>query len=269
VSGPVVALGYELTGPADGPVLVLGGSLGTTRQMWQPQLPALSRQLRVLAFDHRGHGGSEVPAGPYRIDDLGRDVLALLDALGIGRFRYAGLSLGGMVGMWLAAHAPDRVERLAVLCTSAYLPPASGWLGRAAQVRAEGTGSVADAVIGRWFTPGFPDAHPDIVDPLRETFTGIPAEGYAGCCEAIAALDLRPALATIGAPTLVIAGADDPATPPAHGQLIADTVPGARIVLLSPAAHLANVQQPDAVTDLLTKHLRPPSPSTHPTSPSI
>lgn len=248
------ALAYDLTGPPDAPVLVLGGSLGTTRAMWQPQLDALTTGFRVLRYDHLGHGESPVPPGPYRVEELGRHVLRLLDQLDLARVRYAGLSLGGMVGMWLAAHHPERVDRLGLLCTSAYLPPAEGWLLRARTVRAEGTASVADAVVARWFTPRFAERQPKVVQRLKATFGTLPAEGYAGCCEAIAALDLRPVLPRITAPTLVIAGADDPATPPAHGQAIADAVPGARIEVLPGAAHLASVERPDAVNDLLLEH---------------
>ncbi|MFD0576324.1 alpha/beta fold hydrolase [Dactylosporangium darangshiense] len=141
------------TGPLGAPFVLLGGVLGSNLDMWRPQLPRFGDRLRVVRFDHRGHGGSPVPAGPYEIEDLGRDVLALLDRLGIERASYCGLSLGGMVGMWLAAHAPERIERLVLICTAAHLPPAEGWLDRARQVRAGGMAPVADAVLGRWFTP--------------------------------------------------------------------------------------------------------------------
>jgi 3-oxoadipate enol-lactonase len=250
----VDVLAYDLTGPPDAPVLVLGGSLGTTRAMWQPQLDALTARFRVLRYDHLGHGGSPVPPGPYRIEELGGHVLRLLDQLDLARVSYGGLSLGGMVGMWLAAHHPERVDRLALLCTSAYLPPAEGWLLRARAVREQGTASIADQVLARWFTPGFAERQPKVVQRLAATFGALSDEGYAGCCEAVAALDLRPVLPDIGAPTLVIAGADDPATPPAHGQAIVDAVPGARIEILAGAAHLASVERPDAVNDLLLEH---------------
>ncbi|HEV7898566.1 MAG TPA: 3-oxoadipate enol-lactonase [Planosporangium sp.] len=247
-------LGYELSGPAGAPLLVLGGSLGTTRAMWRPQLPELTRRRRVLRFDHRGHGESEVPAGPYRLDELGADVLALLDEVGAERVSYAGLSLGGMIGMWLAAHAPGRIDRLALLCTSAYLPPAQAWLERARLVRAGGTAAVADAVVARWFTPEFAGHEPDTVAELTKGLAAVPAPGYAGCCEAIAAMDLRPVLHRIGAPTLVIAGAADPATPPAHSEAIAAAVPGARLTVVARAAHLASVERAAEVSRLLDAH---------------
>ena len=250
-------LSHVVDGPAEGghdaPVLLLGGSLGSTVDMWLPQVPRLSRRMRVVRFDHRGHGGSPVPPGPYELDDLGRDVLELLDHLGVRRAHYAGLSLGGMVGMWLAAHAPGRVDRLALLCTAAHLPPAQGWLDRAAEVRAGGMEAVAAAVVRRWFTDGFGDRK-----PYETMVRSTPVEGYAACCETIAALDLRPALASIGARTLVIAGAQDPATPPSLGEEIAAGISGARLAVIDGAAHLSNVERPERVTALLTEFLEHP-----------
>ncbi|GIF74375.1 3-oxoadipate enol-lactonase [Asanoa siamensis] len=248
-------LAYEVVGPASAPVLVLGSSLGTTRAMWAPQMAALRAGFRIVAFDHRGHGGSPVPPGPYSIEDLGRDVLALLDHLGLERVHYAGLSLGGMVGMWLAAHAPARIDRLALLCTAAHLPPASGWHQRAATVRAEGMGVLADASLARWFTPAFP---PDEAAAFAKTLVALDPGGYASCCEAIAGMDLRPVLDRITAPTLVVAGDADPATPPAQAQAIVDGIgPGATLVVLPDAAHLASVERAEQVTDLLRRHLTP------------
>lgn len=242
------------SGPPGAPVLLLGGSLGSNLDMWRPQLPALA-DLRVVRFDHRGHGASPAPPGPYRIDDLGRDVLALLDRLGIARASYCGLSLGGMVGMWLAANAPDRIERLVLICTAAHLPPADGWAARAEQVRSAGMGSIADAVLGRWFTPRFRAALPAKVAPYRAMIAACPAEGYAGCCEAIGGMDLRDDLPRITAPTLVIAGADDPATPPEHGERIHAGIAGSRLVVLPGAAHLANVEQAAAIGQLIKDHV--------------
>lgn len=243
-------LSYVVDGPADAPAVLLGPSLGSTVAMWSPQVSELARVLRVVRFDHRGHGGSPVTPGPYTVEDLGGDVLALIDHLGLDRVHYAGLSLGGMVGMWLAAHAPERVETLALLCTGAHLPPAQGWLDRAAAVRAGGMGAVAEAVLARWFTPAFAD-----VEPYRQMLLSTPADGYAACCEAIAGLDLRPDLGAIHAPTLVIAGAQDPATPPELGRQIASVVAGARFVEVAGAAHLANVECADVVTGLLIAHI--------------
>ncbi|BCB87655.1 3-oxoadipate enol-lactonase [Phytohabitans suffuscus] len=243
-------------GPADAPVLVLANSLGTTVDMWEPQLPALVERYRVVRFDTRGHGRSAAPPGPYTIGDLGGDVLALLDDLGVARAHYCGLSLGGMVGMWLAAHAPERVDRLVLCCTSARPAAPESWAHRAATVRAEGTGAIADLVVSRWLTPGYASRQPDLVVRLRAMLAGTHAEGYASCCGVIETLDLTAALPRITAPTLVVHGADDPAILPSHGADIAAAVPGARLTLVRDAAHLANVEQTDVVTALIVEHLR-------------
>lgn len=239
---------------AYGTVLLLG-SLGSSLDMWDPQVGPLRERHRLVRVDLRGHGRSPVPPGPYSLADLGGDVLALMDRLGIERADVCGLSLGGMVAMWLAIAAPERVRRLVLLCTSARLEPAQGWVDRAALVRAHGTGAVADAVVGRWFTPAFALRHPDLVARMRAMVATTPAEGYAGCCEAIASMDLRPGLGSIGAPTLCLAGADDPAIPPAHLRAIADVVPGARLEVLPDAAHLANVEQAERVNAAILEHL--------------
>jgi 3-oxoadipate enol-lactonase len=246
-----VVLHHRLDGPPAAPALVLAASLGTTADMWQPQLAALSRSWRVVRYDQRGHGASPVPAGPYRIDDLGQDLLALLDRLGLSRVDFAGLSLGGMVGMWLAAHAPDRVHRLALLCTSARLGPSGAWQERAATARANGTAAIADMMMGRWFTPGFRQRNPEVVTWARAMLTGTPAEGYAACCEAIAAMDLEAALCRIHAPVLVVAGTADHATPVGHAERIVAGIPGARLAVVD-AAHLASVERAEQVTGLLT-----------------
>jgi len=251
-----VALHAEIAGPDDAPPLLMGGSLGTTLAMWDPQVAELSVRHRLVRFDHRGHGGSPVPDGPYTIAQLGQDVLALMDRLGLARAAYCGLSIGGMVGQWLAINAPERIDRLVLICTSAYLPPAEGWHERAAAVRAAGTPEVvADAVLARWFTPGYAEGHPEVVARYRAMIASSPADGYAGCCEAIAAMDLRDGLPGITAATLVIAGRQDPSIPPEHGARIADAVPGARLEVLDPGAHLASVERADAVTPLIADHL--------------
>ena len=249
-------LNYVCDGVSGAPALVLGGSLGTKLAMWQPQLPALSERLRVIRYDHRGHGGSPVEPGPYTIDELGGDVLAILDRLELGRVSYCGLSLGGMVGMWLAINAPARIERLVLICTSAYLPPAEGWTQRAATVREAGSPeAVAQAVIARWFTDAFARARPDVVARHRAMIADTSAEGYAGCCEAIAVMDLRPRLPRIVAPTLVIGAQQDPSTPPEHARTIAAGIPGTRLAILDPAAHLSSVDRSAEVTQLIVDHL--------------
>jgi 3-oxoadipate enol-lactonase len=252
----VTELHYEVDGPAGSPVVLLGGSLGSTHEMWEPQVPALAERFRVVRYDHRGHGKSPVTGGRFELADLGGDVLALLDRLGAPRAHLVGLSLGGMVSMWLAAHAPERVDRVALLCTSARLGPASGWTERAATVRAEGTGAVAEAVVERWFTPDFAAREPELVDRMRAMVASTPAEGYAACCEVIARMDLTGDLASITAPVLAIAGADDPATPPEHLEAVVAGVPDGRLAVVEPGAHLANVEAADVVNRLLLDHLR-------------
>ncbi|MFD6679480.1 3-oxoadipate enol-lactonase [Micromonospora parva] len=247
-------LHLTVDGPTVAPVLLLGSSLGTAAAMWDPQVPALARRFRVIRYDHLGHGRSAVPPGPYTLDLLGRELLRTLDDLDVPWVHYAGLSLGGMVGMWLATYAPERVRRLALLCTSASLGPPEQWRDRAATVRAEGLPTIADAVVARWFTPAFAAARPEVVAAHRAMLTATPPDGYAACCEAIAAMNLRPDLGRVAAPTLVIAGADDPATPVPHAREIVGRIPRARLVVIDAAAHLANVEQPEQVCRLLLRH---------------
>jgi 3-oxoadipate enol-lactonase len=233
----------------------MGSSLGTSMDMWDSQL-ALAERLRIVRFDHRGHGRSPVPRGPYEIADLGRDVIELMDALEIERASYCGLSIGGMVGIWLGANAPERIERLVLICTSAHLPPAEGWAERAAKVRAAGTvGVVADAVVARWLTPAYAEEHPELVAELRAMLVATDPEGYASACGAIERMDLRDQLGRIAAPTLVISGSGDEATPPEHQELIAASIPGGRLETVDPAAHLAAVERPARVNELIANHL--------------
>ncbi|HEX5556652.1 MAG TPA: 3-oxoadipate enol-lactonase [Gaiellales bacterium] len=250
-----VELHHTFAGPQDAGVVVLSNSLGTTLAMWEPQAAALARGHRVLRYDLRGHGRSPVPEAPYSIADLGSDLLALLDRNGIARASLFGVSLGGMVSMWVAAHAPERVDRLILCSTSAVMGPPESWTERAALVRREGTAAVADAVVARWFTPAFAAAQPDVVARIRGQLAATPAEGYAGCCEAIREMDQRPDLPAIASPTLVIAAEGDPSTPPAHARTIAGLIPGARLEVLDRGAHLVNVEAPDVVNPLVLAHL--------------
>jgi 3-oxoadipate enol-lactonase len=252
-----VLLAHDVHGDANAPVLVLGSSLGTTRAMWQPQLEPFATRFRVVRYEHRGHGGSPSPAGPYTVDDLGGDVLALLDHLGVDRFAYAGVSLGGMVGMWLASAVADRVERLAVVCSSAAPGNPAAWHERARAVRSEGMAPIAAPVTDRWFTPSWSADHPGEVKPLVDAFSdAVDPQGYAGCCEALASLDLRPRLRSIAASTLVVAGSDDLALPPKpHARTIAAGVRDSRLEVVDRAAHLATVERADVCTPLLLDHL--------------
>jgi 3-oxoadipate enol-lactonase len=245
-----------LDGPADAPVLVLGNSLGTSSAVWDGQVPTFQGSFRLLRYELPGHGGTPAAAGAYTIGGLAEGVLKLLDALGVERAAYCGISIGGMVGMQLAALAPDRVSALGLVCTSAYLPPAEGWEARAAQVRAAGMASISAAVLGRWFTPAFAARSPEVVRGFAAEFERTDPVGYAGCCDAIAAMDLRPKLPAIAAPTLVLAGAEDPATPPEHGAAIAGLISGARLEVVPDTAHLATVQAAQPVTAALLEHLR-------------
>lgn len=237
-------------------MVLLASSLGTNLEVWDPQVPALAERLRVVRFDHRGHGRSPAAPGPYEIADLAGDVLALMDRLGVRRAHFCGLSIGAMVGMWLAAHEPERIDRLVLMCTAAYLPPASAWAERARAVLAAGTTEpVADTVVDRWLTPPFAREHPAVRGWLRDMLVGQPPDGYAACCGAIERMDLRGDLPRIAAPTLVVSGADDPASAPEHQELIAGAIPGARLEVVADAAHLASVQQPQVVNHLLVAHL--------------
>jgi 3-oxoadipate enol-lactonase len=253
-AGAPIDVGYDIAGPDDAPVVVLSNSLGSTTAMWDPQAAVLAERLRVVRYDHRGHGDSPVPPGPYELADLGADALRLLDRLGLERVHWCGLSLGGMVGMWLAITAPERIDRLVLCCTSARLGPPEMWAQRAETVRAEGVEAIADAGIGRWLTAGFIEREPDAAAVVRAMLVATPDEGYAACCGAIERMDLVPELGAIRAPTLVIAGTQDPATPPEHGERIAAGIPAAHLELVD-AAHLATIEQPEAMTDLIAGHL--------------
>lgn len=237
-------------GPSSAPALLLGSSLGTSTALWDLVAPGLSAAHRVIRWDLPGHGGSAAGAiGPgATVADLGGLVLGLADALALPRFSYAGVSLGGAVGLWLAAHHPGRIDRLAVVCSSARFGEPKAWRDRAALVRERGTGPVADGAAARWFTPGF--TVPGLLADLRAADPG----AYAACCDALATYDLRPLLASIGAPTLVVAGREDPATPPAHAREIADAVPGATLLELPGASHLAPAERPEPLVRALRAH---------------
>ncbi|GAA4841765.1 3-oxoadipate enol-lactonase [Actinomycetospora corticicola] len=243
-------------GPREAPVLVLLCSLGSTVDMWAPQRRDLAADLRVITMDTRGHGGSPVPDGPYTVDELAGDVLETLDGFEVSRASFAGVSLGGAISQAVALRAPERVASLALVCTSARFGDPDPWQERAATVRAGGAGAIADAVVARWFTEDYAAAAPAVRNAMREMIAATPAEGYASCCDAIAAWDSRARLADIAAPTLVISGEQDPATPPEHGQVLADGIPGARFEVVADAAHLASYQRPEIVTPLLAEHLK-------------
>jgi 3-oxoadipate enol-lactonase len=227
------------------PVLALPSSLGTTAQLWDANVPSWSDSFRLLPYDQRGRSS---------VAELGGDLLELLDEHGVERVSVCGLSLGGATAMWVAANAPERVDRLVLACTSARFGEPEPWLERAAIVREQGLESIADGIVARWFTPAAP---PELVARFRRMLVATPPPAYAACCEALARWDFRDRLAEIDAPTLVIAAAQDPATPPEHAELIARGIPDAKFVVLADAAHLANVEQADEFSRLVTEHLAP------------
>lgn len=245
VTGDGCRIAYRLDGREGAPVLLLSNSLGTAMAMWEPQMAVFSGHFRVLRYDSRGHGRSGVPVGGYSIDRLGRDVVELLDGLGIGRVSFCGLSKGGMVGQWLGWRAPERLDRLILANTSACMGPPAGWDERIRTVLAEGMAAMAEPVLQRWFRPAFLDAAPQAVAPVRAMLLATSPAGYAGCCAAIRDMDQRPLLPLIQAQTLVIGGTEDPATPIEHAERLVHGIPGARLVALD-AAHLSNVEQPHA-----------------------
>jgi 3-oxoadipate enol-lactonase len=226
------------------PVLVLPSSLGTTSGLWDANIPHWSDAFQPLPYTQSGRRS---------VEQLGRDLLELLDEHGLDRVSICGLSLGGATAMWVAANAPERVDRLVLACTSARFGDPGQWLERAALVREDGLEPIADSIVARWFTPA---EDPEVVARFREMLVETPSEDYARCCEALAAWDFRDRLGEIRAPTLVIAATEDPATPPEHAEAIARGV-GASKVVLPDAAHLANVEQPRAFSTLVAQHLAP------------
>jgi 3-oxoadipate enol-lactonase len=245
----------ELEGPERAPVLMLSNSLGTDLHMWDEQVGPFTQHFRLLRYDRRGHGKSGVPKGPYSMERLGRDVLGVLDGLGIQRINWCGLSMGGMVGMWLGANAPTRVERLVLSNTSSFFPDKTMWEGRIKTVRDKGLEGIVDANMERWFTSGFRERAPQAMAKMRQMFLGTKVDGYVGCGEAIRDMDHRPLLSKISAPTLVIAGRHDPATPLEANEFICEHVPDARIVVLD-AAHISNFEQPQAYANAVLGFLR-------------
>lgn len=249
-----VKLHYRFDGDEAAPVLVLSNSLGTDLNMWEPQMPALTRHFRVVRYDTRGHGQSGLSPSPYQVDRLGKDVLVLLDGLGIAKAHFCGLSMGGMTGMWLGVHAPDRINRLTLCNTAAKIGTQEVWNTRIAAVEKGGMAAIQPGVIQRWFTEHFTATHPEAVGKIAAMLLATAPEGYMAACGAVRDMDQRQAIAAIRAPTLVIAGTHDLATSAADGRAVADAIPGANYVEL-PAAHLSNVECASAFTEALVKFL--------------
>ncbi|WP_404441333.1 3-oxoadipate enol-lactonase [Stutzerimonas chloritidismutans] len=251
-------LNYRLEGPVDAPVLVLSNSLGTTHEMWDAQVPAFSEHFRVLRYDTRGHGSSSVTPGPYSIEQLGRDVLGLADALGIDRFAFCGLSMGGLIGQWLGIHAGERLTRLVVCNTGAKIGTDEVWNDRIDTVLKGGEQAMRDmrdASVARWFTPDFAAQQPVEVARITQMIASTSPAGYAANCAAVRDADYREQLGAIKVPTLVVCGSKDPVTTPEHGRFIQARVEGAELVEFE-AAHLSNVEAGDAFTQRVLAFLR-------------
>ena len=247
-------LNVSVEGRDGGPTLMLSNSLGCTLQMWEPQMSALSKLFRVVRYDRRGHGKSGVPPGPYSMERFGRDVLAILDDLNIAKAHWCGLSMGGMVGQWLGANAPEHFDRIILSNTACYFPDPANWANRIKAVKDGGLAAVADAVIGGWLTADFREREPQITAKLKAMLSNSPPEGYIACCEALSTLDQRALLPRIKSPTLVITGRHDMTTPVAAGEYIRSQIPGASMTILD-AAHISNVEQSHAFTEAVAGFL--------------
>jgi len=247
-------LHYTVEGPAGAPALLLSNSLGTSLELWDEQAAQLRASFRLIRYDSRGHGRSDVPAGPYSLERLGRDALAVLDAAGAKRSHVCGLSIGGLTALWLGLRAPDRVDRLVVANSAARIGSASLWEERMQTARSQGLTFLAEAGMGRWFTARFREQRPEQVERFRAMLAACPLEGYLGCCAALRDADLRPEVAGIAADTLLVAGRHDVATPPAEGEWLCARIPRARLVALE-AAHLSNVEQAEAFTSAVLAFL--------------
>ncbi len=245
----------RIDGSEGSPWLLLLNSLGTTYEMWDEQIPVLTGHFRTIRYDQRGHGGSSAPPGPYSIEDLGRDALGILDAVGAARTSLCGLSLGGTISMWLAANAPDRIERMVISCTSANFAPPEFWIERASVVRSNGTSGLYDGLLERWFTGQIDARNPGAKAKVATMLSSCDPQGYASVCEVLASADLRAELSSISVPTLVIAASFDRATPPATALSICNAIPNSSLVVIPDASHLANLEQPDLFVDAVMGHL--------------
>ena len=252
-----ISVNYTLDGPASAPVVTLSHSLATDLSMWDPQMKALTARYRVLRYDTRGHGGTEAPSGAYTLDQLAEDARALLQALGIAKTHWVGLSMGGMIGQTLALKSPEMFLSLSLCDTSSRIPAEAKplWQDRIKTAQAQGMEPLVEGTIARWFTAPFREQHKDVVDPVRTMIRRTPPQGYAGCCHAISALDLTDRLPAIKLPTLIVVGEEDQGTPVAASQAIQAKIAGSQLEILKSAAHLANMEQPEAFTKALTTFL--------------
>ena len=248
-------ISYEVDGDPESPVVLLINSIGSTHDMWARQMPALTTSYRVIRYDARGHGASSAPRGPYTLDQLGTDALAILDAVGASSAHVCGISLGGITGQWLGLNAPNRVRALVLANTAARIGTMESWTERIALVHQKGMSAVADLAMERWFTPAFRERDPETVHAFRTMVQNCPPDGYLGCCAALRDADLRDSISSITAPTLLIASSADTATPPEGLEFIRARVNGARLVTLN-SAHLSNVECAEEFTDAVLGFLK-------------
>jgi 3-oxoadipate enol-lactonase len=245
---------YDLDGQSGSPVLMFSNSLGANYSMWDPQVPEFRKKFRVLRYDARGSGQSSFTPGPYSIEQLAKDVLALLDALDLDRAHHCGLSMGGMIGMWLGVNAPERLNKLVLCNTAVRIGTPETWNARIDAVQKNGMKSIAPAVVERWFSPAFRQSAPATISSTQKMIEETNSDGYSACCAAVRDFDFRKQLIKIHVPTLVISGTHDPATPPADGRFLAHQIPGARYVELN-AAHLSNIEDQDRFNNELAAFL--------------
>lgn len=248
---------FELDGAADAPVVTLSHSLASSLEMWEPQVPVLTKCYRVLRYDTRGHGGSEVPPGPYTLETLADDVVGLLRALDIKKTHFVGLSMGGMIGQALALRQPEMLLSLVLADTTSRMPPEAQplWDARIEAAQNQGMAALADGTIARWFTPPFVARAPEVVDRIRMVIRTTAPQGFVGCAEAIRRLDFSERLSEIRLPTLVIVGEQDLGTPLAASEFMHRAIPGSRLVVLPAAAHLSNIEQAERFNEALTGFL--------------
>jgi 3-oxoadipate enol-lactonase len=252
-----ISMNYTLDGPAGAPVVTLSHSLATTLEMWQPQLKALTARWRVLSYDTRGHGGTDAPKVAYTLDQLADDAQALLRALGIPRTHWVGLSMGGMIGQTLALKAPELFVSLTLCDTSSRIPPEAKplWDERIHTAETKGMDPLVEGTLSRWFTAPFKERGGPVVETVRGMIRSTPPAGYIGCCQAISGLNLTDRISAIKSPTLIIVGEDDQGTPVAASKVMNERIQGSQLVILKSAAHLSNMEQPDAFTSALTGFL--------------
>lgn len=249
-----ITLNYATFGNKDKPALLFSNSLGTSYQMWQPQIDALQSDYFIICYDTRGHGQSAVPQGPYSLEQLGQDVIDLLDHLDIDKAFFCGISMGGMTGQWLAINHPERFHHLMLCNTAAKIGNETAWKERAQLVRAQGLNPIAETAASRWFTAKFIENNPSVVKQLSDALAAGSPEGYASCCEALSKADTREQLKNIKAPITVLAGEQDPVTTVSDGQYMVDRIANARLATID-ASHISNIEQPEVFNQLIRKQL--------------